>query len=163
MDFAYLGYTGDRQIVKGKVPAADERAAVDMLSNIGYRVVSIKPVTVAFPSLGKFLQAKVKSAEMVTFSRQLALLLESGVGIIQALELLQTQATDTALRKVLFTVIHDLRAGKSLSLALAQHPQVFSKLYCKLISVGEQTGALETVLKSLATYTERQTASMSKI
>jgi len=163
MDFAYLGYTGDRQIVKGKVTAADERAAVDMLSNIGYRVVSIKPVTVAFPSLGKFLQAKVKSAEMVTFSRQLALLLESGVGIIQALELLQAQSTDSAMKKVLLAVNHDLRAGKSLSLAMAQHPQVFSKLYCKLISVGEQTGALETVLRSLASYTERQTASIAKI
>jgi type IV pilus assembly protein PilC len=163
MDYTYLGYTGDRQIVKGKVSAADERAAVDMLSNIGYRVVSIKPVTTALPSLGKFLQAKVKPAEMVTFSRQLALLLESGVGIIQALELLQTQATDTALRKVLVAIIHDLRAGKSLSLALGQHPQVFSKLYCKLVSVGEQTGSLETVLRSLASYTERQTASMAKI
>ena len=68
MDYAYLGYTVDRQIVKGKVSAADERAAVDMLSNIGYRVVSIKPVTNLFPSLGKLFQAKVKSTEMITFS-----------------------------------------------------------------------------------------------
>lgn len=163
MDYSYLGYTGDRQIVKGKVSASDERAAIDMLSNIGYRVVSIKPVSAAMPGLGKFFQAKVKPAEMVTLSRQLALLLESGVGIIQALELLQAQATDSALKKVLFAVVHDLRAGKSLSLALAQHPQVFSKLYCKLVSVGEQTGALETVLRSLANYSERQTASMAKI
>jgi type IV pilus assembly protein PilC len=163
MDYTYLGYTGDRQIVKGKISAADERAAADMLSNIGYRVVSLKPAARLFSSSGGFFQAKVKSAEMVTFSRQLALLLESGVGIIQALELLQNQSTDTALRRVLVAVVNDLRGGKSLSLALAQHPQVFSKLYCKMISVGEQTGSLETVLKSLATYTERQTASMSKI
>jgi type IV pilus assembly protein PilC len=163
MDYTYIGYTGDRQMVKGRISAADERTAADTLSNIGYRVVSLKPAARLFSSSGGFFRTKVKSAEMATFSRQLALLLESGVGIIQALELLQNQATDSGLRKVLFAVINDLRGGKSLSLALAQHPQVFSKLYCKMINVGEQTGSLETVLKSLATYTERQSASMSKI
>lgn len=163
MDYNYLGYTGDRQIVKGKVSAADERAAVDILSNLGYRVVTIKPATTLFPSLGGFLQAKVKPTEMITFSRQLALLLESGVGIIQALELLESQTTDKALKTVLIEVLHNLRGGKSLSAAMAKHPQVFSTLYCKMINVGEQTGALETVLRSLATYTERQTASVAKL
>jgi type IV pilus assembly protein PilC len=164
MDYTYVGYTGDRQIVRGKISAADERAATDMLSNIGYRVVSIKPAVRLFSSSGGGLfRSKVKTAELVTFSRQLALLLEAGVGIIQALELLQTQSTDSALKKVLMSIIYDLRGGKSLSLALAQYPRVFSKLYCKMISVGEQTGSLETVLRSLATYIERQTASMAKI
>lgn len=164
MDYTYLGYTGDRQIVKGKISAADERTAADMLSNIGYRVVSIKPAMSLFSSSGGGLfRPKVKTAELVTFSRQLALLLESGVGIIQALELLQTQSTDSALKKVLMSIIHDLRGGKSLSLALGQYPKVFSKLYCKMISVGEQTGSLETVLRSLAIYIERQTASIAKI
>ena len=74
MNYTYLGYTGDRQIVKGRISAADERAAADMLSNIGYRVVSLKPSYYLFsPNLGGFFQAKVKTAEMVTFSRQLAL------------------------------------------------------------------------------------------
>lgn len=160
MDYAYLGYNAERQLVKGKISASDERTATDMLSNIGYRVVSLKPSARLFSGL---FRPKVKSAEMVTFSRQLALLLESGVGIIQALELLQNQATDAALKKVLMSIINDLRGGKSLSQAMAQHPQVFSKLYCKMINVGEQTGSIETVLRSLATYTERQTASVAKI
>jgi type IV pilus assembly protein PilC len=163
MDYTYLGYTGDQQIVKGKISAADERTAADMLSNIGYRVVSLKPASRFFSTSFGLFQNRVKSTEMITFSRQLALLLESGVGIIQGLELLQTQSTSSGLKRVLLDVINNLRGGKSLSLALAQHPQVFNKLYCKMIGVGEQTGSLETVLKSLATYTERQTASISKL
>ena len=163
MDYTYMGYTGDRQIVKGRISAADERAAVDMLSGIGYRVVSLKRATSLFSSSSGFFSAKVKTAELVTFCRQLALLLESGVGIIQALELLENQSTDKSLKKVLIQVLHDLRGGKSLSAAIAQHPQVFSKLYSKMISVGEQTGSMETVLRSLAGYTERQSASMSKL
>jgi type IV pilus assembly protein PilC len=163
MEYSYLGYTGDRQIVKGKVSAADENAAVDILSNIGYRVVSLKPASRFLSTSFKLFQPKVKTTEMVTFSRQLALLLESGVGIIQALELLQYQATDKNLKNILVQVVHGLRGGKSLSMALSQHPQVFNKMYCKLISVGEQTGALETVLRSLAGYIERQSASMAKL
>jgi len=163
MNYAYLGYTEERQIVKGRVAAADEQAATDMLSNIGYRVLSLKPITTFFPNLGGFLRAKVKPTEMVTFSRQLALLLQSGVGVIQALELLSSQAGDKTLKRVLIEVINDLRGGKGLSTALAQYPNVFPTLYCKLISVGEQTGSLEAVLRSLADYTERQAAAMSKI
>jgi type IV pilus assembly protein PilC len=163
MNYAYLGYTEDRQIVKGKVSAADERTAVDMLAHTGYRVLSLKPITTFSPNLGGFLKAKVKSSEMVTFSRQLALLLQSGVGVIQALELLSAQTADKTLSKVLIEVLNDLRGGKGLSTALAQHPNVFSTLFCKLISVGEQTGSLEAVLRSLADYTERQATAAAKI
>jgi type IV pilus assembly protein PilC len=163
MEYSYLGYTGDRQVVKGKVSAADERSAVDMLSNIGYRVVSLKPASRFLSTSFTIFKPKVKIAEMVTFSRQMALLLESGVGIIQALELLQTQGTDKNLKNILAQVVHDLKGGKSLSMAMAQHPQVFNKMYCKLVNVGEQTGSLETVLRSLAGYIERQSASMAKL
>jgi type IV pilus assembly protein PilC len=163
MDYNYLGYNSDRKIVKGRVSAADERAAENMLSNIGYRVVSLKRAS-TFSSLSlNLFAAKVKTAEMVTFSRQMALLLESGVGIIQALELLEAQGTDKNLKTVLLQVINDLRGGKTLSMAMAEHPRAFSKMYCKLISVGEQTGSLETVLRSLSGYIERETASMAKI
>lgn len=163
MNYSYLGYTGDRQIVKGRVSAADEQAALNMLSNMGYRVVRLKSASAFLSMSMDIFPARVKNTEMITFSRQLALLLESGVSIIQALELLEAQATDKNLKKVLVQVIHDLRGGKSLSIAMSQHPRVFSKLYCKLISVGEQTGALETVLRNLANYIERQSASMAKI
>jgi len=163
MDYNYLGYNSDRKIVKGRVSAADERAAENMLSNIGYRVVSLKRAS-TFSSLSlNLFAAKVKTAEMVTFSRQMALLLESGVGIIQALELLEAQGTDKNLKRVLLQVINDLRGGKTLSMAMAEHPRVFSKLFCKLIGVGEQTGSIETVLRSLAGYIERETATMAKI
>jgi type IV pilus assembly protein PilC len=163
MNYAYIGYTEERQIVKGRVSAANERAAADMLAHTGYRVLSLKPITTFSPSLGGFLKAKVKPTEMVTFSRQLALLLQSGVGVIQALELLSAQTADKTLNKVLIEVVNDLRGGRSLSTALAQHPNVFSSLYCKLISVGEQTGSLEAVLRSLADYTERQATAAAKI
>lgn len=163
MDYTYLGYTQDRQLVKGRISAANQLAASEMLTKLGYRVLSLKPVTSFLPDLGKLFPARVSSAEMITFSRQLALLLESGVNIIQALELLQAQTTDKALRRVLIEVVSNLRAGSSLSTALAGHPHVFSPLYRRMIAVGEQTGNLETVLRSLADYAERESATIAKL
>ncbi|HEX75362.1 MAG TPA: type II secretion system F family protein [Dehalococcoidia bacterium] len=163
MNYTYLGYTEDKHIVKGRISAASEEAAVDMLTSTGYRVASLKPVAAFLPDVGRFFQGKVKLAEMATFSRQLALLIESGVGIVQSLELLQSQVGDKSLRGVLVEVVADLRGGKSLAAALAKHPQVFSTIYCKMVGVGEQTGGLETVLRSLADYAERQSGAMNKL
>jgi len=136
---------------------------VDILTNIGYQVVSLKPVTRFLPDFDKLLQTKVKPTEIITFSRQLALLLESGVGIVQSLELLQGQASNRQLKKVLLEVVSDLRSGNSLSTALAKHPQVFSTIYQKMVGVGEQTGALEGVLRSLADYAERESVTINQL
>ena len=90
------------------------------------------------------------------FSRQLALLLESGIDIITSLELLQTQASNTALKRVLGEIISDLRSGNRLSAALEKHNKVFPPIYRRSLSVGEQTGGLETVLRQVADYIERE-------
>ena len=163
MDYTYLGYGEDRRIVKGRISAASEHAAVDTLAKFGYQVVSLKPMTSFLPDFSKLLQGKVKPAELVTFSRQLALLLESGVGIVQSLELLGNQTSDKQLKKVLVEVVSDIRGGSSLSAALAKHPEVFSTIYHKMVGVGEQTGGIEGVLRSLADYAQRQSSAMSKL
>lgn len=163
MEYRYFGYTESRQIVRGKISAITEQAAAGTLAKLGYNVVSLKPVTPFLPDLGKLFQGKVKPTEMVTFSRQLALLLESGVGIVQSLELLQNQTADKQLKKVLIEVVSDIRSGNTLASALAKHPQVFSKIYHKMVGVGEQTGGLEGVLRSLADYAEREAAAIKKL
>ena len=163
MNYTYLCYTENMQIVKGRITAASEQVAVDMLSNAGYSVLSLKSITPFLPDMSKLLQEKVKPAELITFSRQLALLLESGVGIVQSLELLQLQTSDKQLRKVLIEVVSDIRSGNSLSSSLARHPQVFSTIYHKMVSVGEQTGGLETVLRNLANYAERESTTSGKL
>ena len=163
MDYAYVGYGADRRVVKGKISAASEQTAVATLANVGYQVISLKPVARFMPDLSKLMQGTVKPSEIVTFSRQLALLLESGVGIVQSLELLQKQTSDKVLKKVLVTVVSDIRSGDSLSVAMGKHPQAFSTIYHKMVGVGEQTGGLESVLRSLAEYAQRQSSAIGKL
>jgi type IV pilus assembly protein PilC len=163
MEYSYFGYNNDKKIVKGKVTAATEQAASDMLINLGYNILNLKPIASFIPKNLVLFQGKVKTDEIVTFSRQLALLIESGVGIIQSLELLGNQSSDKQLKSVLINVIDDLRGGKALSESMSKYPNVFSIIYSKMVGVGERTGSLDTILRNLANYAEQQSKSASKI
>lgn len=158
MVYHYLGYTTDRKIVKGTISAASQEMAGQMLARNGYRVVNLKPATSftfnweqLFPSM-----YRVKPQAIIMLARQLALLLESGIDIVTSLELLQGQTSNKALRKVLGEIISDLRSGSRLSAALDKHPKIFPAIYRRSLSVGEQTGGLETVLRQVADYMERE-------
>lgn len=164
MDFEYLAYTKERQLLKGKISAASEEAAINTLNYSDLRVMSLKTVTPFF-NLGKLTDAftTIKPKEVVMFSRQLALLLESGTNLVAALELLQAQIANRGLRKMVNEIITDVRGGAKLSQAMSKHPKAFSKLYSRTIAVGEETGNLEQVLRQMADYSEKQAGAASKV
>lgn len=163
MEYSYVGYTDSRNVISGKITADSESLAEQMLEKLGYRIISIKPVSRFLPDVSKLLQRGVNVFEFVIFTRQLALLLESGVGIVRSLELLQQQTSDSGLRNVLGQVIADIRRGDSLSSAMEKHSLIFPRMYCRMIAVGEQGGGLETVLRNLADFMEKQAIAMKKL
>lgn len=163
MNYSYLAYTASRQLVKGRINAPDERTATELLGRAGYQIVTLKPVTPFMPDLSRFLRAPANRSEMILFSRQLALLLEAGVGIIQALELLYAQTGDRSLKAALRDVIADIRSGKPLSSSMSKHPHVFPPLYARMVRVGEQTGAIEQVLRNLADHMEREAQAIARL
>ncbi len=164
MDYTYVAYTEDRRLIKGKVAATTDEAAANLLAYGGYQVVSLKKVT-PFLNTEKLAAAfsRVQPREIVMFSRQLALLLESGTDIVGALELLQAQTTNRTLRRTLGEVANDIRGGSSLSVALGKHPRCFSVMYGRAIAAGEQGGNLEVVLRQMADYIERAVITEKKI
>jgi len=157
MVFQYVAYNEKGEVVKGRLPALNEEAATDLLGYAGYQAISLKPY-IPFFNTEKLsaIFSQVKSNEIILFYRQLAMLLESGIDIVASLELLQEQATNRALKKVLGEIISDLRGGYQLSKALSKYPRVFSSIYCRLLSVGEQSGDLETVLNQVAEYMDKE-------
>jgi type IV pilus assembly protein PilC len=164
MDFAYTAYTEDKKLVKGKVSATSEDTATELLSYGGFRVVSLKatlPLINKEKLLSRFSQ--IKSREIVMFSRQLALLLESGTDIVTALDLLQNQITNQTLKKMIGEISSDIRGGSSLSRALGKHPRAFSPMYTQAIAAGEQGGNLEVVLRQMADYIERGVTTQKRI
>jgi len=157
MLYQYIACSESGEIVKGKLTAASEEATTEMLGIAGYRLITLRPF-IPFLSLGKLTAQlfPVKPNEVLMLFRQMALLLESGVNIVTSLELMQEQITNRTLRKVVSEIITDIRAGNQLSVALSRHPEVFPPLACRSLSIGEQTGSIETMLRQVADYMEKE-------
>ena len=165
MDFNYLGYTETREIVKGTISAPSEETAAQRLIENGYRVISLKPVAYFMPNWRETFPAlfRVKPEAIIMFFRQLALLLESGTNIVTSIDMLRAQTSDRNLKRVLGEAVSDLRIGNPLSAALAKHPESFPPICCRSLGVGEQTGSLETVLRQMADYMEKEITATKEI
>lgn len=164
MDYQYIAYTQDRKLVRGKLSAVNEEAATNILSYGGYQVISLKEVT---PLLDiEKLRSRFyrpKSKDVIMFSRQLALLLDSGTDIVTSLELLRSQVADRSFRRVIDQLIADIRGGSSLSAAMRKHPKAFPEVYHRTIAAGEHGGNLSVVLRQMADYMERIATAQKKI
>jgi len=129
MVYQYVAYNEKGEIVQGRLTAAGEEAATELLGYAGYQAIRLKPFVPFFSSDRLTAQLfPVKPGEIILFYRQLALLLESGINIVTSLELLRGQVSNRTLKRVLDQIIADLRGGSQLSVALEKHPEVFSSL-----------------------------------
>ncbi|NQT32014.1 MAG: type II secretion system F family protein [Deltaproteobacteria bacterium] len=164
MDFQYIAYTSEKKLVKGRLSATDEGSATSLLNYGGYQLVSLKMIT-PFLNLGSVTGrfSRIKPREIIMFSRQLALLLESGTDIVTSLELLQGQSTNRGLKTIIGQIASDIRGGTSLSTALSKHPRAFPEIYHRTIAAGEQGGNMEVVLRQMADYVERSLNTEKKI
>lgn len=166
MDYQYVAYTAEKKLVKGRLAASSEEKAIGQLNAVGYQVLNINllsPTMRFLKSLDISFTPAVKPKEVIMFSRQLALLLESGIDIVTAIDLFKSQASNKAMQNVLGQVVADLRGGTAFSAALAKFPKVFSTMYYRTISAGEQSGNLDTVLRRMADYMERSVAAAKKV
>jgi len=104
MVFQYIAYNEKGEIVRGKLPAANEEVATDLLNYAGYQAISLKP-HIPFLNVDKLTAGmfQVKPGDIILMYRQMAMLLESGIDIVASLELLQEQATNRAVKRVLAT------------------------------------------------------------
>ncbi len=165
MAYQYTAYTLDKRIVQGTIDAASESTAEEALYQAGYqRILSLQEVRPGL-NLEKLLPTffGVKIQDVIDFSRQLATLIESGVTILTALQLLEGQASRAAFRKVITGLIEELRGGSSLSQALSKYPQAFSYTYCQVMKASEQAGNLEVGLRQVAGYMEKQAVTKKRV
>ena len=163
--YRYEAATAQGRIVKGTIKATGEIEAERLLIGQGYRPVSVEVVPSmfsleeAFPSL-----FKISPRDVIVFSRQLATLIRSGISLLPALEILGGQVTSSrGFKKILGSIVDDLRSGGSFVQSISKHPTAFSEIYCRTITVGEQTGNMELVLIRMADYMEKQGALAKKI
>jgi type IV pilus assembly protein PilC len=97
---------------------------------------------------------RVTTKDIAVMTRQLATMINSGIPLMESLEILEEQASDPGFRLVLDKVIERVRAGSDFSTALSHHPRLFSKIYVNMITAGESSGQLDVILSRLADYME---------
>ncbi len=152
--FEYQARDTTGRKLKGKVEAKNKAIAASILREKGLFIVGLKDHSES--ALGEINAqlSRVQADDIVNFTRQLATMINAGLPLIQALNLLQSQAKP-AMEKVLRQMIQDIEGGSNLGDALAKH-QIFDKVYVSLVQAGEAAGALDTILKRLADTLEKQ-------
>lgn len=163
--FAYRAYSPrgrlEERTANGESAAAVHRDLLDR----GYRVVSVRPARSGWRWIYRQLPTffKVKTADLILFSRQLATFIRVGVPITDAIKLLQDASGSGAFRAALEDISQDLEGGEAFSAAIAHHPSVFNELYVDMVRAAEYSGTLDRVLLQVSAYLQRQDTAIRKL
>lgn len=114
-------------------------------------------------ALGDLFAPKVTTRDIVIFTRQFATMINSGLPLVQSLDILARQSENKVLAKVIEDVQFDVESGNTLADALRQHPKVFSDLFVNMVAAGEVGGILDVILLRLAGFMEKNDALLRKI
>lgn len=164
-EFSYTARAQDGTTHKGTISAESKAAAIRSLHNRNLIPLVVEGgkkggmnMEIKLPGSGK-----VKTRDLVIFTRQLAVMVNAGVPIMRALSILKEESESPALQKVLETVTADVQGGTSLADALAKHPKVFEPIYVNMVRAGEAGGILDQVLNRLAFQQEKDAALKGKV
>jgi type IV pilus assembly protein PilC len=157
--FAWEGKNAQGSFVKGELEARDKQAVFNVLKN-----QRISPIASKIREKGKGLEMeikipgfgpKVRSKDVVIFTRQFATMIDSGLPIVQALDILCKQHENKAFRKVLQSVKESVEQGGTLAEGLRKHPKVFDDLFTNMVAAGETGGILDVILERLSVHMEK--------
>ena len=155
--FAYEGRTSSGEVRKGKISAADPNEARAQLRRMNINPTSIKAsggaeINIPMPA---FLKPKVTTKDLVLFTRQFATMIDSGLPLVQCLDIQAKQAANPTFREQLSSIKESVENGTTFADALKRFPATFDDLYRNMIAAGEVGGILDTILNRLAVYLEK--------
>jgi type IV pilus assembly protein PilC len=108
-------------------------------------------------------KGSIKMRDIVIFTRQFSTMINAGLPLVQALDILAKQTENKTLAEVTRAVVFDVESGHTVADALAKHPNAFSDLYVNMVAAGEAGGILDTILMRLATFMEKNDALIRKV
>jgi type II secretory pathway component PulF len=157
--YAYQAFSKEGKRVSGSIDAPSLQGAREQLARMGMYPTSITSASQEGGSglswFQRLLQRKIDAKDKIFFTKQLNVLLRSGIPLLQALELLVEQ-TEGAMRTVVIELKDSIREGASLADSLNRYPKTFDSTYVQLVRAGEASGKLELILERLTQYLERQ-------
>ncbi|MBI5641884.1 MAG: type II secretion system F family protein [Deltaproteobacteria bacterium] len=165
--FAYTGKTVSGEMKKGELQAANLAQATAALRRQQIVPASISQKKGGLSSLSSIqipgLGTRIKTKDLVVFSRQFATMIDAGLPLVQCLDILASQQDNVEFKKVLMDVKGSVEGGSTFADALRKHPKVFDQLYVNLIAAGEIGGILDTILNRLSGFLEKSEKLKGKI
>jgi type IV pilus assembly protein PilC len=158
-EFMYIAADRTGKKIEGKMEAGSEGELRMSLRSQGLRPVKISRANLAQVDIGTYLRgltggATVRTDRLMNFIRQLQIMINSGVPLVQALELFYDQESDPTLKRILGTAKDKINSGSYLWECFAMYPNVFEKVFIALIRAGESSGTLDLMLKRIGKYLE---------
>lgn len=164
--FSYVAVNGQNKSVSGSFESQNRSTAMAALTKQGLRPVSIRETTQktsGFSFLDFLGKDKVKSDDLVVFTRQLSAMVSAGVPLLRALSSLHDHTQSKALASVTSGIVKDVEGGLALADALAKYPNTFNDVYVNMVRAGEAAGILDDILKRLAMQQEKSATMRKKI
>ncbi len=155
--FSYKARDNAGKLVRGVIDSLSKEEVAEKLQLMGYVPITITKVLggLKLKQLGSRFR-RIKTEDIIMFNLQLANMLNAGLGIITALEVLQKQCASKKLSEIIGGISRGVQAGESLSEAFAKYPRVFPSLFTSMVKVAEVSGELGKILNRYAEFTEAQ-------
>jgi type IV pilus assembly protein PilC len=164
MHFIYKATNKEGKTQEGESDAVSKEALVSSLNRQGIHPFVVKASSIKGSFLSQLkLGKKVKSRDLVIFTRQLSTMISAGVPIARSMATLQQQSQSKYFRTVVSTISKDIESGAPLGDAFARFPNVFSDIYVNMVRAGEAGGILDDILKRLASQVEQDASIRKKI
>lgn len=165
-NFKYTAINPSGNTVSGNTESTDRAGVIDALAKQGLRPISVKEAKAGGGSIDLnniFGPGKVKSDDIVIFTRQLSAMVGAGVPLLRSLTSMAANTESAALKNVLTGVTKDVESGLPLGEALAKYPNTFSDVYVNMVAAGEAAGILDEILGRLAMQQEKSASMRKKI
>ncbi|MGQ0643311.1 MAG: type II secretion system F family protein [Gemmatimonadaceae bacterium] len=157
--FTYTARTAQGELKTATIDAPTREDVVAQLRRQRLSVVKVDEETKA----KKPRRGSVKMRDVVIFTRQFSTMINAGLPLVQALDILAKQTDNKNLSNVTRSVVFDVESGHTVADALGKHPNAFSDLYVNMVAAGEAGGILDTILMRLATFLEKNDALIRKV
>jgi type IV pilus assembly protein PilC len=157
-------YTYTARAVNGELKTAtiDAPSREEVVAQLRRQRMSVVKVDEEAAKKSKT-KGSIKMRDIVIFTRQFSTMINAGLPLVQALDILAKQTENKVLSEVTRAVVFDVESGHTVADALAKHPNAFSDLYVNMVAAGEAGGILDTILMRLATFMEKNDALVRKV
>jgi len=161
--FNYEARDRKGKLHRGVMEANSKQALTRKLHQKGLRLLKAEEKKDSIWTKEIYIGNPVKHVDFVVFLRQFAILIRSGVSIVEGTKILSAQTESKVLKKALLQIEVDLREGSSLSSACRKHDHIFSPLFVNMLQAGEASGTMDITLERLADYYDKQYRTRQKL